>query len=180
MTKKLLLVAMLAATTPAVAQTTEQGAYLLGDFGIGRYENAAPFPDPLKVGLGAGYQFNRNFAAELGLSFFPEVEATTGAGTAKLRAHSFHPAAVGLLPLSPELTAFGKLGVSSNHAEGTNPAGNSFSTSDNDLYFGFGVQYKVSPKLGIRGQYENFGRFDTGPSPLRASAVSVGVAYYLQ
>ena len=178
--KKLLLGMTLLAMAPMAAVAADEGPYLLGDFGVGRYENASPFPDPLKLGLGAGYQFNRNFAVELGLSIFPEVEATTGAGTAKLRAHSFHPSAVGLLPLSPEFTAFGKLGISSNHAEGTNPAGNSFSTSDNDLYFGFGVQYKINPKLSLRGQYENFGRFDSAPSPLRASAVSVGVVYFLQ
>ncbi|HEX9397940.1 MAG TPA: porin family protein [Burkholderiales bacterium] len=178
--KKVLLCVTLLALAPMTAVAADEGPYLLGDFGVGRYENASPFPDPIMLGIGGGYQINRNFAVELGLSIFPEVEATTGGGTAKLRANSLHPAAVGLLPLNPEFSAFGKLGVSSNHAEGANPAGNSFSTSDTDLYFGFGVQYKVNPKLAIRGQYENFGRFSSAPSPLRASAVSVGVAWWLQ
>src|SRR5260221_882666 len=178
--KKVLLCVTLLALAPMTAVAADEGPYLLGDFGVGRYENASPFPDPIMLGIGGGYQINRNFAVELGLSIFPEVEATTGGGTAKLRANSLHPAAVGMLPLNQEFSTFGNLGVSSNHAEGANPAGNSFSTSDTDLYFGFGVQYKVNPKLAIRGQYENFGRFSSAPSPLRASAVSVGVAWWLQ
>jgi OOP family OmpA-OmpF porin len=178
--KKILLAALLLAPTAVLAQGLSYGPYLLGDLGGARYENTAPFPDPIKLGLGAGYRFNRNFAAELGLSLFSETTANTPAGSVHLRARSLHPAAVGLLPLGNEFTAFGKLGFSNNHAEGTNPAGRSFSTSDTDLYFGFGLQYAVNPKVGIRGQYENFGRYDSGPSPMRAEAVSIGVAIAIQ
>src|SRR5260221_12885130 len=119
--KKVLLCVTLLALAPMTAVASDEGPYLLGDFGVGRYENASPFPDPIMLGIGGGYQINRNFAVELGLSIFPEVEATTGGGTAQLRAHSLHPAAVGLLPPKPAFSAFGKLGVSRNQAQGANP-----------------------------------------------------------
>jgi len=174
--KKLLLGMTLLAMAPAAALAADEGAYLLGDIGIGRYENAGPFSDPATLGLGAGYRFNRNFAAELGLRLFLETTASVGGGTSELRAHSLYPAAVGMIPLTPDFTVFGKLGFSNNHAEGSNPPGRSFSTTENDIYFGFGVQYQVSQKVSLRGQYENFGKFDNSPSPLRAQAVSLGVA----
>lgn len=178
--KRILLGSLLLAAVPALALASDQGVYLAADIGAAQYKGIDPFPNPGKVGLNAGYRFGKNFAAELGFTYFGKSTVDiAGFGSTSITAYSFYPSLVGILPITQEFSAFGKLGISSNHAEQTG-AGGDITASAKAPYFGLGVEYLINPKLGFRALYENFGKFESGSDPMKASAFSLGIIVYLQ
>ena len=76
--RKLLSAALLSIAVPAQAWAADEGIFLRGDIGSAHYENTGPFPDPLKLGLGGGFRFNKNLAVDLGLTLFGRSEAAGG------------------------------------------------------------------------------------------------------
>jgi OOP family OmpA-OmpF porin len=94
--------------------------------------------------------------------------------------HSFQVAAVGTFPMNPQFDLIGKLGFSNNSEKLTGTGGFAAlntSESKTDLLIGVGAQYNVTSQVGIRAQYESFGKFDSYSNPVKASVFSVGVAY---
>jgi len=172
--RKLLSAAMFFFLIPAQGWAADEGLYFRGDIGAARYENTGPFPDPGKLGLGGGYRFSRNFAVDVGLTFFGRSEFNSS----ELMASSLHPSLVGILPLSKEFSAIGKLGVSRNHAEAEG-GGINFSHTRTDVYYGLGASYDVNSRYGFTAMYENYGKFDNSNAPMKASAFSIGVIVYL-
>lgn len=157
MTKKW-LVAMLG----AAAMTVSAGALAqaVPGFYIGADVGQADFgtEDDTAFKILGGYQFHRNFAAEIGYSMLLDkgpVEVT-----------ALEAVVVGSYPLANQLSVFGKLGFANVDVE--TPAG---STDKTELTFGLGLQYDVTPKIGIRGQWQ---RYDTDDE---IDLISIGVIY---
>ena len=124
-----------------------------------------------------GYQFTPNWGLEaqyvhLGKTDFSissNVPGVTGSGSYK--AESWGIAATGTLPLPNNFYLMGKLGAAFNRVEGgnycaTGPGGTACGNLGNerktDLLAGLGVGYNFNPKLGIRLEYENFGKMSKG------------------
>lgn len=179
--KRILFAVLLMVAVPGLALASDQGVYFTADIGAAKYSNVGEFPNPAKVGLGAGYKFNRYLAADLGLTIFGDstIESFFG-DEATLSAHSIYPSLVGILPITPEFSVFGKLGFSSNHAEIETNYGYSAKTSNTSVYYGLGLEYLINPKLGLRALYENFGKFESGSPAMSATAFSLGIIVYLQ
>jgi OOP family OmpA-OmpF porin len=120
-----------------------------------------------------GYQFTPNWGLEVQYAWLGKydfnissnVPGVTGRGNYK--AESWGVAATGTLPLSNNFYLMGKLGAAFNKVDGGNfcasgpggtACGNLGSDRKTDLLAGVGVGYNFNPKLGVRVEYENFGK----------------------
>jgi OmpA-OmpF porin, OOP family len=124
----------------ALAQQPMPGWYVGGDFGKFDIEDE----DDTAWRIVGGYQINRTFAAELGYSTLFDksgVEVT-----------AWELVGIASFPVANKLSIFGKLGFAMWEAD----AGSFGSTDGTDLTFGAGVQYDITPKLGIRGQWQRY------------------------
>lgn len=110
-----------------------------------------------------GYQINRNFGAELGYVDLGEFTASgtfLGApATASFEAKGLELVAVGTIPFTPQLAAYGKAGafrwdVDSRAASGAAAAG----TDDQgtDFTFGVGLKYDFTRNLGARLEFQRY------------------------
>ena len=176
--KKITIVALLSVfvSMPALADNTGK-AYIAADLGTATYSNLSPFPNPGVFRIAGGYHISPALAVELGYSKFGDSTLTGPGGSATISASSFQVAAVGSLPLSPEFDLIGKLGLSSNKAEITSTVGIFGSTSQSSLLIGFGAQFHVNSQVSVRLLYDNYGEFENGASPMKATSISLGTVF---
>jgi hypothetical protein len=159
-------------STQALAENVQP--YLFGELGATTFQNFDPFPNPHLLGLGGGLQFDKNFAAEIGLTIFGDSTITGPGGSATYKSSSFHPALVGYLPMNQNFQFLGKFGFAHNKERVFLNSISQASYTQNSPYFGLGAQY-IYGKSAFRIQYENFGKFDNIPPEISASAVSIGI-----
>lgn len=131
--------------------------------------------------LFGGYQFTKNIGAEVGYAQFGKVTIANGADSLRNEPSSFYAAVTGTMPLTSQLSAYGKLGVSRNHVKatvtqsGTTEAGSSNHTS---AMIGLGVSYALNANVSLFGEYQNFGKvFKEDGGNLKVDQVSAGVRY---
>ena len=147
MTKKWLVsvvgAAAMIASAGALAQATVPAFYIGLEAGQTDIDTADKDTPGLK--LLAGYQFHRNIAAEFGYGMLYDkggVEVT-----------SMELVAVGIFPINNQFSVYGKLGLARLEAD---PG-----SDDNDLTFGFGVQWDATRNLGVRAGWQ---KYNTDPS----------------
>lgn len=108
-----------------------------------------------------GYQLNPNFAIEA--SYFDYGEATARASfpggplTLDGGATAFGVAAVGILPVSPQFSLFGKVGILMTDAKVTAVGPGGVGTGSEDetgLHFGIGATFDFTRNLGLRLEWE--------------------------
>ncbi len=188
--KKIALIAVLSAcvATPALADNTGK-FYGALDLGSASYANAnvtgtvnATFPNPGVFRIAGGYHINPMFAVEVGYSKFGDSTINSNFGSMTLSAHSLQAAAVGSFPLNAQFDLIGKLGLASNSSNAVGSGGiviANGSSSQTDLLVGIGAQYHFNTQTSVRVQYESYGKFQNSSytNPVKASALSVGVAY---
>lgn len=102
-----------------------------------------------------GLQFSPNWGVELGYN-------DLGSNT-----ESWSLAGTGVIELSQDWSLIGKLGVASNHLKADN-AGH-----HNDLYAAAGVGYAFTKNIGMRLEYENFGKLTSNNNSERSRASDV-------
>ena len=136
-----------------------------------------------------GYKFNKNFALESGyfdLGKFSFVATTVPAGTLsgqiKLRGINFD--ALGILPITDNFSAFGRIGVQYAEARDnfsgtgavrvTNP---NPSKRQANPKIGLGVQYDVTPALGLRAEAERYRINDAVGNRGDIDVYSLGLLY---
>jgi len=156
--KKILMAAAVAAAL--VAGQASAQMYLGAGAGSSKTDNRE---DSWK--LYGGYQFNPTWGAELGYNDLgqyrgADVESWTLAGT-------------GTMPLNERWSLLGKLGVAMNRPQS---AGLSDRT---DLLMGLGVGYTLSRNVGLRLEYEDFGKMAKNGigSDSRGNNVSLSLKY---
>lgn len=186
--KKIIAIAALTIACSTSALAAGNNGFVFADLGSASFSNATTsnitFPNPGSFGIGAGYQFNPNIAAELGYTAFGDSSVfvvNTGV-TATLKTKSLHAAVVGTYPINQQLSAVGKLGFSSNKVDATNTNGFTYNSSKTSLYFAVGGQYNINQQFAVRAQYENFGKFNTNTATMfnkdmSAAAFSIGGVY---
>jgi OOP family OmpA-OmpF porin len=174
----------LAAVSSSIAAPADEGWY--GGIGIGQ-SRAKINDDRIRAGLPgvtsiedddtdtgfklfAGWQFTRNFALEGGYFRLGEFGYTANTasgsqrGTAKFQGGNVD--AVGILPITEKFAALGRIGVTYTQSKGTfsgvGVTGNtSPSKSEGNFKVGLGLQYALTPALGLRGEWERYRVNDT-------------------
>jgi OOP family OmpA-OmpF porin len=110
-----------------------------------------------------GYQFNRNFAAELGYAELGNFRASVGPFTDEAKVRAWELSAIGAWPLMERFSVFGRLGVyRANVEESINVPGASAEHDNNDLTYGLGLQYDITKNLGIRGEWQRYQKVGGG------------------
>ncbi len=154
--KKTLAAALLsvAVATPAFA---ESGFYIGGTLGnakISNFGNAVltKSSDSVYGGL-VGYQFDKNFGVEAQFTGVGKFTTATISG----KGDAFGVAAIGTLPLSDSFSLYGKLGFASSKTKISDATGTYLGASRTAATYGLGVQYNVSPQIGIRLGWDRYG-----------------------
>jgi OOP family OmpA-OmpF porin len=125
----------------------------------------------------AGYTFNRNFALELTYGDWGEISVSTSALGIPFNVTgeiwSFGAAVLGMLPLGGERFALlGKLGVVYTEQKFTSslPGVPGGAEDGNELHFGFGALFHITPALAVRGEWERL-------EDSEVDIMSVGIQY---
>ena len=166
--KSVIAIAALAAAAvalPAAAQMSMSSAYVGAGFGQSKFKDACTGTisgvscddkDTAWRLLG-GYQFNRNFSAELAYTNLGEAKASGGGAEAKVKASVWELDGVGLFPVANQFGIYGKLGL--HHGEAkleSNIPGVDGKDTGNGWTWGAGLQWDVMPQLGLRGEFQRY------------------------
>jgi OOP family OmpA-OmpF porin len=143
--------------------------------------NSSGQANPVKAFIGV--DLNENFGLEAGHKSFGSTRMNVGdaAGTALATdAHASYIAAKGMLPLSDDWTLIGKLGVGQRHFGVTlsrNGQSISDSTTQNGLYAGVGVAYKLTKNISLTAELEHMGEAQVQGLKLGMDGFSAGVRF---
>jgi hypothetical protein len=149
------VVFVLAFTT---AQAAEKGIYVGGNYSYSRAsdDSASRFSDAAAENFSgyapyAGYKFNKNIAMELGYSGLIEQAGNKSFGSTSYsddgRYWGVYGDVVGMYPMADDISLLGSVGYAR-----VNLASTSLSAeNDSNAYrFGFGAQWDISNKIGVR------------------------------
>lgn len=128
-----------------------------------------------------GYRFTENFAAEAyyaSLGTYKFTIATTGpavsgSGDIKLKASGVD--LLGMFPFSSSHTGFVRVGYFQGTGDATFTVGGTSSSSSSngsDFKVGFGDEWKVTPALRLRGEFEYYNDKDTPISVLSVGLIA--------
>jgi len=193
-----------------VALAAENGVYIEGAMGydLSNWINASNLTNGVEAvknrnggftaGADLGYQWNQNWAVELGWYYLPTVRLQTSTAStlgAGIQGNVNQWAAYGALKMmvpfsfAPGMSLFFKAGAAYHYARVTGAAigVNSFTMHKWSPYFGVGGQYNIDTNFIVNGQYQHFagGRFygTTSGSNVSGNGVpssnlfTVGVGY---
>lgn len=126
-----------------------------------------------------GFQFTPNWGLEAQYADLGSRDYTVNnagvvtRGNARLSQYSL--AGTGTLPIGQSFALIGKLGMSANRANFTG------SNNKTSLMAGVGVSYSITPRLAVRLEYEDFGKFadsnGLGGGSIRATNTSLNLQY---
>ena len=130
-----------------------------------------------------GYRFSRNWGVELGYSDLgrgnevePGPQATQKFG---LQTSAWTLAGTGVLPLGQSFSLKGRLGLSMATPDATlssasaNGTGTAFPRYRPSLSWGLGGQYDLTGTVGLRVDYNNYGRLVDDPNGERSDLWSI-------
>jgi OOP family OmpA-OmpF porin len=152
--KKTVIAALLSAVVATPAVAAETGFYLGAKFGSVNYgyDNVSN-NSQAGYGLLGGYAVNDYFAVEAEfnrLGGFDTVDSI-------IKGKSFGISCVGSLPLNPEFSLYGKMGITSSSLEDSPQPGylgGIYTYTNTGLNIGFGGQFNVNEAVGIRFGYD--------------------------
>lgn len=133
----------------------------------------------------AGYQFNRNFALEVGYVNLGEAVVSGpappfGTASVKFESTAFELVGIGLLPIVDRFSIYGKLGLYRADTDAdvsvSGLGSTTVSDSNADLTFGLGLRYDFTRNLGIRAEWQRYGDVaaeDFGESDI--DVISIGL-----
>ena len=158
--------AVLTISSTAALADSNSGFYVGGGVGYaGQKVACGGVSDCSNSGTGfrltGGYQVTSNFAIESSYGNTGKTNATEEGVDVSLKTRSFTIAAVGLYPVSKEVQLFGKLGAhatKSSYNVGFSGWSDSGSFNASGLLLGLGAQYRFTPNLIGRLEYERLSR----------------------
>ena len=154
--KKILIVAAVAA---AFAAAPASAQWYLGA-GIGE---AKTDTRETSFKLYGGYQLTPTWGVELG---YNDLGRYRGADV-----ESYSLAGTGTIPLNERWSLIGKLGVAENRPDATGAGNNT------DVLIGVGVGYSLSKNVGLRLEYEDFGKLADAGGSSRGRNVGLSLKY---
>ncbi len=140
--------------------------------------------------LFGGYQYNKNFAVEggyfnLGQLGYTATTIPTGTLAGEASISGLNVDAVGMLPFSKKLSAFGRLGLSYTQTDDTFsnsgvvpvPANTDPDKGAFNYKYGIGLQYDFSKSLGMRAEVERYRINDAVGNDADVDLISLGLVY---
>jgi OOP family OmpA-OmpF porin len=153
--KRAVIAVLLSTFVVAPAIAADTGFYVGAKFGSVNYgyDNVS---NNSQAGYGflAGYTVNDYFAVEAEFNRLGGFDSTSGT----IKGRSFGFSGVGSLPLSPEFSLFGKMGIASSTLDDTAKPGytGNFTYTNTGLTIGFGGKFNVGNDAGILFGYDSY------------------------
>lgn len=172
---KKLLAAVIATTLTIPLAAQAEGAYV--SLGVGKAKTSADVNNVNAItvsrtngtaaNLEFGYEFNKYFGVELGYANLGKsVDTINTTEVFNYRFSSYFLAGTGSVPLGP-VSLFAKLGLANNRIDATDTAGGSsdhFNGGKIDMMGGVGAAFNFTKNVGLRVQYEYFGKVTSASS----------------
>lgn len=147
-------------SAPALSQDT--GFYVGASFGQTKVKDfdcsGTTSCDDKDTGMSifGGYQFNNNFAVEAGYTDLGKASQSAGALSASFESSGIEISAVGIFPINPQWSVYGKLGMFMWDLDvKTNFSGN-LSEDGTDLTYGIGVRWSFAKNLAVQLQWQTY------------------------
>ncbi|MEJ6005251.1 outer membrane beta-barrel protein [Paucibacter sp. AS339] len=142
------------------AFAADKGWYMGADIGQSRNDLSSPkTPAPrldktdTAYGVHGGYQFNKYFAAELGVNRL----GTQKIGDSKATTKAYSLDAIGRLPVSDKFTVYGRLGGAHMERTYSDDAGNHAA----GFKVGLGAEYAIDPSWSLRTELTRYNNVPT-------------------
>lgn len=159
-----------------------ENSYVGIHLGQSEYSDVPYFGNQTKTAVAVSYgmPLSEQFDVEFGYVNHGSAEKTIatslGSLTGKLRTQSLYAAAVGKLPVTGDLSVYGKLGASLNHNEASDSLGDSDSNTKIGPVIGVGLSYQFTKEFSGVIDYSYFDKPSDGPFKLQMW--SVGARYH--
>lgn len=124
-----------------------------------------------------GYQFNRNFAVELGYTDFGKFNVSNGSGSGDWKSDGVGLSLVGILPMDNRWSLYGKIGAFYSDTRINNIPGVNSDKRTNGTA-GLGVSYDFGNRVVGKAEwnyYNDVGESSTGKPTI--NTVTLGLAY---
>lgn len=166
--KKIAIAALLSAF--AAAPALAENMYASVNFGKAHYGYTNITNDSQSAfGIQGGYILNENFSIEVEYNNLGGFDSAPD----KVEGTSIGVNAVGNLPVSPEFSLFGKLGIANSSLKDSIP-GSSVTYKNTGIKIGFGAQYNATPTVGIQVGLDSTKVGDSTSGTDRARVIYVG------
>ena len=162
--------------SPHLVFAEDTNFYVEGSLGSASHETGPFDDDDTSFGLTAGIQINPYFGAEISYYDFGEMEFELLGTDLTTEATTLDLAAVGSVPLSPQFSIYGKLGLAFWDVEASAP-GASASTDGTDLFFGLGAKFNITEQVYVGGEFTSYTFEDDGDYDVDNLAVKVGFKF---
>ena len=152
----------------SAAAAPQQGSYAGVGLGsssleVGSYESDL---DDTQIAIFLGSQLNQYFATEVGFTSMGDVLNGEGTQTADLT--GIETSALGFLPMSSNVSLFGRLGYWSWDSE---------YASGQDLFYGAGIEYNPNQRVQMRLEAKQY-QIDGSDAEINLINGSVGYRFY--
>lgn len=132
--------------------------------------------------LAGGYNFNKNFGAEISYTDYGNATASATGVSASVDATAFQIVGTGALPLGNQFSLTAKAGLASVDVGASATVlglSATASASNTNFVWGIGAQYDVTPSIGIRVNYEDLGTVGDNATigTAKLSNISAGVVF---
>lgn len=161
--KKIALATLLSAIVAAPAFASDEGFYAGVTLGQSRTSNpyngnfAMSKSTDTVAGILGGYQFTKNWGAEVFYTGAGKFSAVSGGITGSGKADTWGIVGTGTLPLSDAFSLYGKLGYASTKTTTSIPAGFALTGATRAAAtYGLGGTYNVNPSVGIRFGWDRY------------------------
>ena len=160
--KKIAIAALLSAVVAAPAFAADNGFY--AGVTVGGSKTSNPYPgmamtksSDTVAGVLAGYQFTKNWGAEVFYTGAGKFSATSGGITGSGKADVYGIVGTGTLPLSDAFSLYGKLGYARAKTTTSIPAGFALTGATRAAAtYGLGAIYNLTPAVGIRLGWDRY------------------------
>ena len=175
-----ILLAVLSGVTFFMSSATqaEESYFKLG-IGQSKYDGSVAEKNEMATALAYGIAFDKYFYAELGYINFGTLKESGDGSSFSLQREAFYLAGIRSLPVTHELSVFGKLGLAVNRSEQNISEflyDAAESTTKTKPMVGVGATYQLKKEMVGVVEYHYFGKFND----IKASALTFGLKYGFQ
>ena len=184
----LAILAFTALSTPTLADTPNwlENVYIFGTAGRSDMDSDEKIDPLYKVddsdttfALGAGYQINENFSAELGYTDLGELSVKTDDGRkGSLDITGYLLGLKGAMMVTDDISLLARTGVLFWDVDTKSLSGRSSSTDGKDLYLTVGAAYHFTEQLAVDWQYSRYFMEDDDNNDLDIDTVTLGMTYH--
>jgi OOP family OmpA-OmpF porin len=148
------------ASAPAFSQAQDQGFYVGANFGQSKAKDfcagtTSCDDSDTALSIFGGYQFNKNFGVEIAYTDLGKFSGSAPGITATVEATGFEFSAVGIFPINPQWSLYGKLGFFMWDADLKSNLGN-LSDDGTDLTYALGVRWNLTKNLTVQAQWQRY------------------------